>query len=207
MHGELVYNDADLKASEALLSQASKGIAKHSSQGELSMAVLPILHYPDDRLRRASEPVESITDETQTLIDDMIETMYAAPGVGLAAPQVGVSKQIMVVDITVGKDPEALHVMINPQIVSKAGEIKEEEGCLSVPEFSEGVPRAESLEVRYLTREGQEQTLCAEGLLAKAIQHEVDHLNGRLFIDRLSLLKRDMIKRKIRKAIRQGSYE
>ncbi len=171
------------------------------------MAVLPILHYPDDRLRRASKPVGTITDETQALIDDMIETMYAAPGVGLAAPQVGVSQQIMVVDISVGKDPEALYVMINPRIVKKEGEIKEEEGCLSVPEFSEGVPRAASLEVRYLTREGREQTLVADGLLAKAIQHEVDHLNGRLFLDRLSPLKRDMIKRKIRKAIRQGSYE
>jgi peptide deformylase len=171
------------------------------------MAVLPILHYPDDRLRRESEPVDTITDEIQTLIDDMIETMYAAPGVGLAAPQVGVSKQIMVVDISVGKDPTALRVMINPQIVASAGEKKEEEGCLSVPEFSEEVPRAESLEVRYLTREGQEQTLRAEGLLAKAIQHEVDHLKGGLFMDRLSALKRDMIKRKIRKAMRQGSYE
>ncbi len=171
------------------------------------MAILPILHYPDDRLRRAAEPVDTMTDEIQSLIDDMIETMYAAPGVGLAATQVGVAKQIMVVDITVGKDPQALHVMINPQIVSLAGEKTEEEGCLSVPEFSEGVVRSESLEVRYLTREGREQTLAAEGLLAKAIQHEVDHLNGRLFIDRLSVLKRDMIKRKIRKAIRQGSYE
>ncbi len=171
------------------------------------MAVLPILHFPDDRLRRASEPVDAITDEIQKLIDDMIETMYAAPGVGLAATQVGVSKQIMVIDITLGKDPASLHVMINPQIISRAGEIKEEEGCLSVPEFSEGVPRAASLEVRYLTREGREQTLAADGLLAKAIQHEVDHLNGQLFLDRLSPLKRDLIKRKIRKAIRQGSYE
>lgn len=169
--------------------------------------VLPILQYPDERLRKLSPPVEQLDEGDEALIDDMIETMYAAPGVGLAAPQVGVLKRILVIDTTVGKKPESLLVMINPEILSSEGEKTEEEGCLSIPDFTAEVTRAETVEVGYESREGEQVTLRADGLLSKAIQHEMDHLNGMLFIDRLSPLKRDMIKRKIKKAIRQGVYQ
>jgi peptide deformylase len=168
--------------------------------------VLPILHYPDERLRKTSEEVTSLTADDQTLIDNMVETMHKAPGVGLAAPQVGVAKRIFVLDLTIGKELDALMVLINPEILSSEGAQTEEEGCLSVPGYQADVTRAASLKVTYMTREGEQATLNAEGLMAKAIQHEMDHLNGILFIDRLSPLRRDMIKRKIKKAIRQGAY-
>jgi peptide deformylase len=171
------------------------------------MSILPIVHYPDERVRTVSESVDQITDEIQVLIDDMIETMYDAPGVGLAAPQVGVLKRVAVIDITGGKDPDALIVMINPEILSSQDEYVDEEGCLSVPSFTGKVKRTKSLKVSYLDRKGEKQTLHAEDLLARAVQHEMDHLNGKLFIDRLSPMKRDMIKRKIKKAIRQGDYD
>jgi peptide deformylase len=136
----------------------------------------------------------------------MIATMYDAPGVGLAAPQVGVHKRIIILDITVGKEPDSLLVMINPEILSAEGEQTDEEGCLSVPGYNGNITRAQTVEVSYMTREGEQTTFNAEGLMARAIQHEVDHLDGILFVDRLSPLKRDMIKRKIKKAIRQGAY-
>ncbi len=168
--------------------------------------ILPILHYPNELLRKASSDVDRITDDLQQLIEDMIRTLYAAPGVGLAAPQVGVLKKVIVIDTSVGKKPDSLIVMINPEILSSEGEQTDDEGCLSVPDFTGPVTRAERVEVGYLTREGKQVTLHAEGLLARAIQHEGDHLRGVLFIDRLSPVKRDMIKRKIKKAIRQGAY-
>ncbi len=168
--------------------------------------VLPILHYPDERLRKPSVPLASISDEDRVLIDNMIATMYDAPGVGLAAPQVGVHKRIIILDITVGKEPDSLLVMINPEILSAEGEQTDEEGCLSVPGYNGNITRAQTVEVSYMTREGEQTTFNAEGLMARAIQHEVDHLDGILFVDRLSPLKRDMIKRKIKKAIRQGAY-
>ena len=168
--------------------------------------ILSILHYPDERLRKPSAPLSSIGDEDLVLIDNMIATMYDAPGVGLAAPQVGVHKRIMILDITVGKEPDSLVVMINPEILSAEGEQTDEEGCLSVPGYNGNVTRAQTVEVSYMTREGEQTTLNAEGLMARAIQHEADHLDGILFVDRLSPLKRDMIKRKIKKAIRQGAY-
>lgn len=171
------------------------------------MSIRPILHYPEERVRAASQTVDAITDEILQLIDDMIETMYNAPGVGLAAPQVGVLKRVAVIDVTSGKDPEALIVMINPEILSTEGEENEEEGCLSVPSFTGSIKRAKVVEVGYMNRQGEQVTLSGEGLLARAIQHEVDHLNGTLFIDRLSPIRRDMIKRKIKKAIRQGVYQ
>lgn len=171
------------------------------------MGILPILHYPDEILRQVSEPVETVTDEIRELIEQMIETMYAAPGVGLAANQVGVLKRIAVMDVSSGKKPEALIVMINPELLSSEGEESYEEGCLSVPNFTGDLNRAGSVQVCYTTTEGRKMTLCAEGLLARAVQHELDHLNGFLFIDRLPVMKRDMIKRKIKKAIRQGVYQ
>ncbi|NOY54202.1 MAG: peptide deformylase [Deltaproteobacteria bacterium] len=169
--------------------------------------LLPILHYPDEQLRKTSVPLTAITEEDRELIENMIATMYDAPGVGLAAPQVGVHKRIVVLDTTVGKEPNALVVMINPEILSSEGMQTEEEGCLSVPGYNGNVARAQTIKVSYMTREGEQTTLNAEGLMARAIQHEVDHLDGILFVDRLSPLKRDMIKRKIKKAIRQGAYK
>mgnify|MGYP001589671432 CR=1 FL=1 len=171
------------------------------------MGILPILHYPDEILRKVSEPVETITDEIQELIDHMIQTMYAAPGVGLAANQVGVLKRIAVMDVSSGKKTDSLIVMINPEMLSSEGEESYEEGCLSVPNFTGDVQRVGSVQVCYMTREVKEVTISAEGLLARAIQHELDHLNGILFFDRLPPMKRDMIKRKIKKAIRQGVYQ
>jgi peptide deformylase len=168
---------------------------------------LPIVQYPDERLREQSKPVDRLSEDDQVLIDNMIETMHGVPGVGLAAPQVGVLKRILVIDITVGKKPESLLVMVNPEILARDGEKTEEEGCLSIPDFTAEVTRAATVEVGYQNRLGEQVTLSADGLMSKAIQHEMDHLNGILFIDRLSPLKRDMIKRKIKKAIRQGIYQ
>lgn len=168
--------------------------------------ILPILHYPDERLRKPSMPLPSVSDEDQVLIDNMIATLYDAPGVGLAAPQVGVHKRIIILDLSIGKEPGSLWVMINPEILSAAGEQTDEEGCLSVPGYNGNVIRARTVEVSCMTREGEQITLNAEGLMARAIQHEADHLDGVLFVDRLSPLKRNMIKRKIKKAIRQGVY-
>ncbi len=171
------------------------------------MSILSILHYPDERLRKVSQPVDEITDEILKLIDDMTQAMYDAPGVGLAATQVGVLKRVAVIDITAGKEQDSLITMINPEILSVEDEKKEEEGCLSVPGFAGIVKRASIVKIAYLTREGEQVTLNAEELLARVVQHEMDHLNGKLFIDRLSSMKRDMMKRKIKKAIRQGVYE
>ena len=171
------------------------------------MGILPILHYPDEILRKVSKPVETITDEIRELIANMIQTMYAAPGVGLAANQVGVLKRIAVIDVSSGKKADSLMVMINPEVLSREGEESYEEGCLSVPNFTGDVERARFVQVCHMTREGKEMTIRAEGLLARAVQHELDHLNGMLFIDRLPPMKRDMIKRKIKKAIRQGVYQ
>ncbi len=169
--------------------------------------LLPILHYPDEQLRKTSTPLAAITEEDRELIENMIATLYDAPGVGLAAPQVGVHKRLVILDITAGKEPDRLFVMINPEILSSQGEQTDEEGCLSVPGYNGNVTRAQTIKVSYMNREGEQTTLNAEGLMARAIQHEVDHLDGILFVDRLSPLKRDMIKRKIRKAIRQGAYK
>jgi peptide deformylase len=206
--GAIDYNGGDSRGRGTSLSWrclSFNGVG--NTRGFVVVSVLPILHYPDERVRQVSEPVDAVTDEIQTLIDDMVETMYAAPGVGLAAPQVGVLKRIAVIDITVGKEPDSLLVMINPEILSSEDEESDEEGCLSVPSFTGTVKRTKALTVRYLDRKGEEVTLDAEGFLARAVQHEIDHLNGTLFIDRLGPLKRDIVKRKIKKAIRQGDYE
>jgi peptide deformylase len=165
-----------------------------------------IVRYGESVLHQAAEPVDEITPEIQTLIDDMIETMYAAPGIGLAAPQVGVPLRIFVIDLSVGRDPNGLITMINPVFVERDGMQLEDEGCLSVPGFNATVARPQRVVVRGLDRSGQEQTREGTGLLARAFQHEIDHLDGLLFVDRLRGIKRDLIVRKIRKLSRAGEW-
>ena len=169
------------------------------------MAILKILEFPDPRLRKKAVPVTDIDDDMRNLIDDMLETMYAAPGIGLAATQVDVHKRLLVADISPEKDdPRAL---INPEILEKDGTAISEEGCLSVPGYFEEVERAESIRVRYLDRDGAPVEKNAEGLLAICIQHEIDHLNGKLFVDYLSEAKRQRIRKKLEKDRRQQPAE
>ena len=168
--------------------------------------IRPILKYGDDVLHQAARPVGDLTAEIGRLIDDMIETMYAAPGVGLAAPQVGIPLRIFVVDLSVGHDPDGLIVMINPSFVERDGMQLEEEGCLSVPEFNATVVRPARAVVKGLDRAGNEYQREGTGLLARAFQHEMDHLDGTLFVDRLRGIKRDMILRRIRKLSRAGKW-
>lgn len=164
------------------------------------MAVRPICAYPEAVLRQKAKPVETIDDELQRVIDDMIETMYAAPGIGLAAPQVGLSLQLFVVDITSGQDGNALQTYINPEIISTEGRVREEEGCLSVVGVTGVTPRAERVLLRGLNREGDSVEMEADGLLARAFQHEFDHLHGMLFFDRMGIVGRDLMKRKYKRA-------
>jgi peptide deformylase len=169
------------------------------------MALLPILHYPDARLREAAKPVPKITPEILTLVEDMAETMYDAPGCGLAANQVGVALRIFVIDTAAEDEPSDLRVFINPEILELDGVQTWEEGCLSFPGATEEIKRAERVKVKALDREGQEFTLEAEGLLAVAIQHENDHLNGVLMIDKLSALKKRMMSKKVQKALAEAA--
>lgn len=166
------------------------------------MAVLEIVRFPNAVLKAKAKPVTEITPELQTLIDDMIDTMYAAPGVGLAAPQVGVSLRLAVIDISYREDKQPLLVLINPEIVSAEGELVEEEGCLSVQEFNSNVKRFERVRVRATDRDGNMYEVEGEGLLARALQHELDHLNGTVILDRVSPLKRELYKRKLRKGMK-----
>lgn len=165
------------------------------------MAILDILHFPDERLRQVCGPVEVFDDRLQTLIDDMFETMYAAPGIGLAAIQVNVHKRVLVADVS--EDRSGAICLINPEIVLKEGEEEMDEGCLSVPGFYETVRRAEHIKVKALNRKGESIEIKAGGLLAVCIQHEIDHLNGKLFVDYISPLKRGRIRKKLEKAQRQ----
>ena len=164
------------------------------------MALLPILEFPDPRLRTKAVPIDAAevtTPAFQTLLDDMFETMYDAPGIGLAASQVDVHKRFMVIDVSEGKDQPM--VFINPEIVAHAGGQVYQEGCLSVPGIFADVTRADTITVKYLDRQGQPQTLATDGLLAVCVQHEMDHLDGKLFIDYLSPLKREMVRKKLAK--------
>ena len=165
------------------------------------MAKLKILEFPDPRLRTKAEPVAVVDDKLRELIDDMFETMYAAPGIGLAATQVDVHRRLLVADVSVDKD--APHVLINPRILEKDGLIVTDEGCLSVPGYYEEVERAEHIKVRFLDRDGAEVETEATGLLAVCIQHEIDHLDGKLFVDYLSEAKRQRIRKKLEKERRQ----
>jgi peptide deformylase len=168
------------------------------------MSVREICKYPDPVLRKKTQSVEKIDHAIDRLIDDMIETMHAAPGVGLAANQVGVPLQLAVIDLTSSEDRkkgelQPILVIINPEILSQEGSVAEEEGCLSIPEYTETVKRAAKVKVRATDRRGKPFELEAEGLMAKALQHEIDHLNGVLFVDRLSPLKKSVFKRKYKK--------
>ena len=165
------------------------------------MALLKILEYPDPRLRTRARPVAAVDESVRTLIADMLETMYAAPGVGLAATQVDVHLQVLVLDVSEGQN-NAL-ALINPEILEKEGCESGEEGCLSVPGFTESVDRARRIRVRALDRQGKPFEFEADGLLAVCIQHEMDHLEGKLFVDYLSELKRQRIRRKLEKAARR----
>ena len=168
--------------------------------------IRPILKYGDPVLHDRAEPVDAITPNILRLVDDMIETMYAAPGVGLAAPQVGVALRIFVVDVSVGRDPSALLTAINPEFVDRDGMQLEEEGCLSVPGFNATVVRPTRAVVKFLDRDGAVQQKEASGLLARAFQHEMDHLDGTLFVDRLRGIKRDLIVRRIKRLTRAGKW-
>jgi peptide deformylase len=158
-----------------------------------------ILHYPDPRLRQKGLPIERVTPELERLIDDMAETMYAAPGVGLAATQIGEQHRLFLIDVAADDEPSNLMVFINPEITVKVGEQCGPEGCLSFPGVSEDVKRAAKITVRALDRKGQVFEIEAEGLLAVAVQHENDHLDGVLMIDRMGLLKKRIVTRKMQK--------
>lgn len=164
------------------------------------MAILPVLRFPDEKLRKVAQSVETITPEIQQIIDDMIETMYAEEGIGLAATQVDVHQRIIVIDVSENRDQ--LYVIINPEVISKEGETGIEEGCLSIPECRGFVPRAEKIKIKALNRQGEVYEIDADGLLAICIQHEMDHLIGKLFVDYLSPLKRQRIEQKMKKMTR-----
>jgi peptide deformylase len=166
----------------------------------------PILRLGDSILSEPARAVDTITPEIEALIDDMIETMYAAPGIGLAAPQVGVSLKIFVIDLSLGRDPAGLHAMINPQFIEREGMQLEEEGCLSIPGFTATVARPSRVVVEGLNRHGEKYRLEGTGLLARALQHEVDHLHSCLFVDRLRGISRDLILRKIKKLSKAGKW-
>jgi peptide deformylase len=168
--------------------------------------IRPILKYGEGVLHEKARTVDTLTPDIDRLVDDMIETMYAAPGIGLASPQVGVPARILVVDISIGRDPNGLIVLINPEFVERDGLQLEEEGCLSVPGFNATVVRPSRAVIKGLDRHGTEQRHEATGLLARAFQHEMDHLDGTLFVDRLRGIKRDLIVRKIRKLTRAGKW-
>ncbi len=167
------------------------------------MALLHILEFPDPRLRTKAAPVEVVDDAVRQLLDDLLETMYAAPGIGLAATQVDVHRRVLVLDISEERDqPLAL---INPEILADEGHCESEEGCLSVPEYTELVPRAEKIRLRALDRDGNSFEMDADGLLAICIQHEMDHLEGKLFVDYLSELKRQRLRKRLSKARRRDA--
>ena len=169
--------------------------------------IRPIVLWGSDLLEMPSEPIANVTDAEIKLVQDMIETMYKAPGVGLAAPQVGVNKRIMVTDTTGGEKKDQLFTIVNPEIVVAEGEQFEEEGCLSIPGFCATVVRPKKVVLRGVDLNGKEIVIEGSDLLARAFCHEMDHLDGKFFLDHISFIKRDMIKRRIRKLIRQGKWE
>jgi peptide deformylase len=168
------------------------------------MTILHILTYPDEFLTQLTKPVENVDGTIQEIIEDMAATMYNAPGVGLAAIQVGFDKSIIVYDVSPREAKRSLQVLINPRIVTSEGEmLSEEEGCLSVPDFRADVKRASSVLVEGLDRDGNPLSISADGLLALALQHEIDHLKGTLFIDHISALKRELYKRRVKKKLKK----
>ena len=168
--------------------------------------IYPIVKYGKDVLEKVAEPVATFDGDLHKLVADMFETMYAAHGVGLAAPQIGISKRLCVIDVTSGEDPNAKLVLANPVIVATEGEDLLEEGCLSLPDFRAKTPRPTRVTIRAHDAQGKEFTKTGDGLLARAFCHETDHLNGILFIKHLSMLKRDSIKRKVKKMMKAGEW-
>jgi len=168
------------------------------------MASLPIIVAPDPRLKVVCEPVETVDDAVRKVLDDMLETMYDAPGIGLAAPQVGVQKRMIVADISRDEEGHNAYIMVNPEIVWESEEVLDyEEGCLSLPEHYDEVTRPERVQIKFLDRNGKEREIKVSGLLSTCIQHEIDHLDGVLFVDHLSNLRRSLILRKLQKFKKQ----
>jgi peptide deformylase len=171
------------------------------------MPIRPIVKWGESVLHTKAAPVERIDEQTRDLVRDMVDTMYAAPGIGLAAPQIGVPLRVIVIDLSVGEDPSQLIRLVNPEFLVREGEQKHEEGCLSIPGFGGSPIRAERVVVKGTGLDGTERTYEGTGLLARAFCHEIDHIDGLLFVDRLSPLKRDLMKRKLRKRARAGDWE
>jgi len=171
------------------------------------MAIRPIVKYGAAVLHSPAERVGTIDDEVRALLDDMVDTMYAAPGIGLAAPQIGVPLRLIVIDLSLGQDRSQLIKLANPEIVAREGEQRHEEGCLSIPGYGGSPTRPELVTVQGLDPEGAERVHTATGLLARAFCHEIDHIDGLVFVDRLSPLKRDLMRRKLRKRVREGWEE
>ena len=168
--------------------------------------IYPIVRYGNPFLEKPASPVTVFDDKLKALVDDMFESMYEAHGVGLAAPQIGISKRLAVIDVTFKEDPDAKLVLVNPQIIHKEGKQAQSEGCLSVPDFRESVTRAKKVTVRAQNVHGEWYEKTGEELLARAFLHEIDHLDGKLYISHISALKRDLIKRKIRKLVKLGEW-
>jgi len=168
--------------------------------------IYPIVKYGERVLETAAEPVMVFNSDLEKLVADMFETMYAANGVGLAAPQIGIPKRVAVIDVTLGENPDGKIVLVNPVIVSTEGRAAQEEGCLSLPDFRASTTRPQRVSIRAHDIRGKEFTKTGEGLLARAFCHETDHLNGTLFIQHLSLLKRDSIKRQVKKLVKAGQW-
>jgi peptide deformylase len=171
------------------------------------MSIRPIVKYGDPVLHAPASPVERVDDQIRSLFDDMVATMYAAPGIGLAAPQIGVALRLIVIDLSVGEDPSQVIRLANPEFLEREGEQKHEEGCLSVPGFVGSPARPARVTVRGLGPDGCERVYSGTELLARAFCHEIDHIEGLVFVDRLSPLKRDLMKRKLRKKAREGWEE
>src|SRR5664279_3327077 len=168
--------------------------------------IYPIVKYGDAVLEKPSAPITKFDDDLRKLADDMFDSMYAAHGVGLAAPQIGISKRIAVIDVTFKEDPDAKIVLVNPEIIHTEGRLTSNEGCLSLPEFREKVTRPRTVTARAQDVKGKTIEVTGDDLLARALVHETDHLNGKLYISYISALKRDMMKRKIRKLVKQGEW-
>ena len=168
--------------------------------------VYPIVKLGDPVLEKPAAPITTFDDDLRQLADDMFESMYAAHGVGLAAPQIGISKRIAVIDVTFKEDPDAKIVLVNPEIVHVEGRLTSNEGCLSIPEFREKVTRPRKVTARAQNLQGDTFEVTGEELLARALMHETDHLNGKLYISHISSLKRDMMRRKIRKLVKAGEW-
>jgi peptide deformylase len=168
--------------------------------------ILPILKYGSPELKTVSNPVDAFDDELEKISKNMIETMYSSPGIGLAANQIGINIRLVTIDLSVGEDPSQLIILCNPEIASSEGEQKNDEGCLSIPDFSDVVVRPQKLAIRGVNLKGEEVRYEGEGLLARCFCHEIDHLNGILFVDRLSPLKRTLIRNRIKKLAKAGEW-